>query len=91
VLDDYKAHLQTCSLFMGDLLELFRQRPEQDREDIIDAWLKGRVAAQDELEECQGCPVLPAQRRVISPQATSQKDSAVSVVFPVTSLAFVRF
>ena len=51
VLDDYKAHLQNCSLFMGDLVELFRQRPEQDREDIIDAWLKGRVAAQDELEE----------------------------------------
>ena len=51
VLDDYKAHLQNCSLFMGDLVELFRQRPEQRREDLIDAWLKGRVAEDDELGE----------------------------------------
>ena len=51
VLDDYKAHLQNCSLFMGDLVELFRQRPEQKREDVIDAWLKGRVAEEHELEE----------------------------------------
>ena len=51
VLNDYKSHLQNCSLFMGDLVELFRQHPEQDRGDLVDAWLKGRVAEQDELEE----------------------------------------
>lgn len=51
VLADYNAHLQNCSLFMGDLVELFRQRPEQDRGELIDAWLKGRVAEEDELEE----------------------------------------
>lgn len=51
VLGDYKAHLQSCSLFMGDLVELLRQRPEEEKEDIVDAWLKGRVAEEDELEE----------------------------------------
>ena len=51
VLDDYKAHLQSCSLFMGDLVELFRQRPEQEREELIDAWLRGRVVEVDNLEE----------------------------------------
>jgi hypothetical protein len=51
VLDDYKAHLQGCSLFMGDLVDLFGQRPEQDRGELIDAWLKGRVVEEEELEE----------------------------------------
>jgi hypothetical protein len=51
VLDDYRAHLQDCSLFMGDLVELFRRRPEEDRGDLVDAWLKGRVAEDDELGE----------------------------------------
>jgi len=51
VLDDYKAHLQNCSLFMGDLVELFRQRPDEDRGELVDAWLKGRVAEDDELGE----------------------------------------
>ena len=51
VLDDYRAHLQNCSLFMGDLVELFRQRPEENRGDLVDAWLKGRVTEDDELGE----------------------------------------
>ena len=51
VLDDYEIHLQDCSLFMGDLVELFRRRPDQDRGDLIDAWLKGRIAEDDELGE----------------------------------------
>ncbi len=51
VLGDYEIHLQDCSLFMGDLVELFRRRPDQDRGDLIDAWLKGRIAEDDELGE----------------------------------------
>jgi hypothetical protein len=50
VLDDYKAHLQGCSLFMGDLIDLFHERPEQDRGELVEAWLKGRVVEEDELE-----------------------------------------
>ena len=51
VLDDYRGHLQNCSLFMGDLVELFRRRPEEDRGDLVDAWIKGHVAEDDELGE----------------------------------------
>ena len=51
VLADYKAHLRDCSLFMGDLVDLFRQSPERDREELIDAWLKGHLAEEDGLEE----------------------------------------
>jgi hypothetical protein len=50
-LADYRAHLRDCSLFMGDLIDLFRQSPERDREELIDAWLKGRLAEEDGLEE----------------------------------------
>lgn len=36
---------------MGDLIDLFRQSPERDPEELIDAWLKGRLAEEDGLEE----------------------------------------
>ena len=51
VLDDYKTHLQDCSLFMGDLVDLFRRRPDEDRGELVDAWLKGQIAEDDELGE----------------------------------------
>jgi len=70
VLDDYKAHVQNCSLFMGDLVELFRQRPEQQREDLVDAWLKGRVAEEDDLKERRILQQLTA-RSLESLEATS--------------------
>ncbi len=61
VLEDYGAHRRNCSLFMGDLVELFREHPERKREEIIDAWLKGRVAEEDALEERRSLQELTAR------------------------------
>lgn len=49
--EDYNQHAGLCSLFMGDLIELFRDKPQGDRREIIEAWLKGAVAEADHQQE----------------------------------------
>ena len=41
---DYDAHKRECTLFMEDLLQLFRERPELPRVQIVEAWLSGADA-----------------------------------------------
>ncbi|MEK7389870.1 MAG: phospholipase D family protein [Elusimicrobiota bacterium] len=37
---DYQSHKQRCSLFMGDLAELLRTSREDQRAELVTAWLK---------------------------------------------------
>lgn len=74
---DYKAHLRDCSLFMGDLVDLFRQSPERDREELIDAWLKGRLAEEDGLEERRVLQELTAR------SLQSLEETSVEPIFSV--------
>lgn len=50
VINDYKTHLQVCTPFMGDLIELFRQHQDVAKRQLIEAWLKGGVADEADLE-----------------------------------------
>ncbi len=45
---DYQAHLSGCSLFMGDLKELLEKNQHQDKKQLIEAWLKGAVAPDEQ-------------------------------------------
>jgi len=45
---DYQAHLHGCSLFMGDLKELLEKNRHQDRRQLIEAWLKGSIASDEQ-------------------------------------------
>lgn len=47
---DYQTHMKGCSLFMSDLMELFQKRTHDSRVDLIEAWLKGGIANQEEFE-----------------------------------------
>jgi hypothetical protein len=47
VLKDYEAHLRDSSLFMGDLLDLLR-RDSGERREIVEAWIQGKVSADDD-------------------------------------------
>jgi len=47
---DYESHAQGCSLFMGDLMELLRQRLDTDRKQVIEAWLRGGAAEEQDIE-----------------------------------------
>ncbi|MDP2719745.1 MAG: phospholipase D family protein [Dehalococcoidia bacterium] len=50
LLQDYKSHLQGCSLFMADLLELLKKTPDMERRGLIEAWLKGAVSEEQDME-----------------------------------------
>jgi hypothetical protein len=41
---DYDAHKRECTLFMQDLLQLFRDKPELPRVQLVEAWLSGSDA-----------------------------------------------
>jgi len=41
---DYDAHKRECTLFMEDLLRLFREKPELPRVQLVEAWLSSADA-----------------------------------------------
>jgi len=55
LLQDYAAHFKGCSLFMGDLKDLFKQNPDTNKKQIILAWLKG-VAPENQDTEIRYIP-----------------------------------
>jgi len=79
---DYDAHKRECSLFMDDLLRLFRDKPEIPRVQLIDAWLSGADTSEPAahvthiLGELTGWVLDPA-RAITEPVFTVQlpKDS----------------
>ena len=48
LIQDYQSHLRGCSLFMGDLKELLEENRQQDRRQLIEAWLKGSIASDEQ-------------------------------------------
>jgi hypothetical protein len=50
VVRDYDAHLKGSSLFMGDLVDLFRERQDAPKKEIVEAWLKGAIGEDQESE-----------------------------------------
>ncbi|MBI2857865.1 MAG: hypothetical protein HYX90_02200 [Chloroflexi bacterium] len=51
---DYESHLHGCSLFMGDLKELLEKNEDRDRKQLIEAWLRGAVTADEQDVEIRG-------------------------------------
>jgi hypothetical protein len=80
---DYDAHKRDCTLFMEDLLGLFRQNPELPRVQLVEAWLSGAEATDNAspvtqvLGELTGW-VLDVSRSTTEPVFTVQlpKDGA---------------
>lgn len=53
IVEHYQEHVELsgCSLFMNDLLELFKDQPNIPREDLIHIWLKEETSNKPDLEE----------------------------------------
>ena len=47
---DYESHLHDCSLFMGGLMELMKQRLDTDRKQVIEAWLRGGTVEEQDVD-----------------------------------------
>lgn len=71
VMDDYHAHTKDCAQFMGDLVELLKGEPNERRQEIAEAWLKGKSVARRSWKggKCSKSlrpAPLPAWRRALS-------------------------
>jgi len=51
LVQDYRSHLRGCNLFMGDLRELLEENRQQDKRQLIEAWLKGSIASDEQDTE----------------------------------------
>lgn len=50
LLKDYESHREGCSLFMEDLTNLLKQGSSTDRKQLIEAWLKGTLSQEEDVE-----------------------------------------
>lgn len=71
---DYESHTKRCSVFMGDLLELLKERHDISRREIIEAWLTGATAVEPS-------PALPKILGELSAHALDPMDAESKVVF----------
>jgi len=78
VIKDYDAHLKDCSLFMGDLLDLLR-RDSGDRREIVEAWIQGKVSADDDAVALK---VYQDISRQVLLQSSVKDEPIVSVRLP---------
>lgn len=61
VLQDYQAHTRGCSLFMEDLVNLFRERDTTPRRELIEVWVKGETVPAPEVEAARALQEISAQ------------------------------
>ncbi|NLE94788.1 MAG: hypothetical protein GX600_03755 [Dehalococcoidia bacterium] len=61
VLQDYQAHTRGCSLFMQDLVNLFRERDTAPRRELIEVWVKGETVPAPEMEAAQALQEISVQ------------------------------
>ena len=76
VLRDYRAHAKGCSLFMGELIDLFKDRDSIPRRELIEVWVKGETAPAPEAEAAKAFQEISAQSLLV----TSQRDADIVTV-----------
>ena len=82
VIKDYEEHRNRCSLFMSDLIELFRKQPETPRSEHIETWLKGAAVREADIETRQAFQEISAQALE---SANIQDKPIITLHLPETS------
>jgi hypothetical protein len=100
VIQDYERHKEGCSLFLGDLVDLFKERQETPRRDLVEIWLRGAVTADVDAEAQKTLQVLSGealnalpeseekvflQKLPEAPAARRQVERALAPLQPVVS------
>jgi hypothetical protein len=65
VLQDYRAHAKGCTLFMGELIDLFKSRDTTQRRELIEVWVKGQMVPAPEAEVAQVFQEISAQSLLV--------------------------
>jgi len=85
VLEDFQVHDKSCSLFMGDLIDLFKERQDTPRQELIEVWVKGEVLPAPELETAKVFQEISAQTLLVSDSGL--EADIVTVKLPETPAA----
>ena len=81
---DYQSHLKDCSLFMGDLQEQLHKHEDSDRLQVIEAWLKGTLVDEENLEAKR---VLQEISLNALQSSNPREESLIAVQLPKTPTA----
>ena len=65
VLRDYRSHTKGCTLFMGELMNLFKERDSTPRRELIEVWVKGETMPAPESEAAKVFQEISAQSLLI--------------------------
>jgi hypothetical protein len=88
LIQDYQSHLRGCSLFMGDLKELLKENRQQDRRQLIEAWLKGSIASDEQDTEMR--EVFHELSRSLINSGDTEQEKVTLLHLPETDLAKKR-
>jgi len=76
VLRDYRSHTRGCTLFMGELVDLFKDRASTPRHELIEVWVKGETIPAPEAEAARTFQEISAQSLLVP----SEKEADVVTV-----------
>jgi hypothetical protein len=79
VVSDYQSHTKGCSLFMGDLLDLFKEHDSTPKRELIEVWVKGEAVRAPETETAKTFQEISAQSLLI---AGEKEADIVTVQLP---------
>jgi len=65
VLQDYRAHAKGCTLFMGELIDLFKSRDTTPRRELIEVCVKGQMIPAPEAEVAKVFQEISAQSLLV--------------------------
>ena len=65
VLQDYRSHTRGCTLFMGELVDLFKDRASTPRRELIEVWVKGETIPAPESEAARTFQEISAQSLLV--------------------------
>jgi hypothetical protein len=79
VVSDYQSHTKGCSLFMGDLLDLFKEHDSTPKRELIEVWVKGEAVRAPETETARTFQEISAQSLLV---ASEKEADIVTVQLP---------
>jgi hypothetical protein len=69
VLQDYRQHVKGSTLFMGDLLTLFKERKDTPKRELIEVWIKGEALPSPELDVTKTFQQISANSLLVTGEA----------------------
>lgn len=66
VVEDYQSHTKGCSIFMGKLLDLFKEHDSTQKRELVEVWVKGEAVRAPKTETAKAFQEILAQSLIVA-------------------------